>query len=203
MGVSNMALGFTKNTNNGEEFLPSFRFNAVSGDSVIAGSKKNAAGEFEKYETEVKFPVKLIFDMENIEVGWMHFAATGPSFAMGKLGQPLPERPTPDHKQGFRVKLFNKTLGLSMFSNSSRTIAEVMDILHDAYVTGAAKNVGKVPVVEIKGTKKIAVKTKEGSKNYKQPDWSIVSWVVRPDELLEKQPEPVKEENTLEDDAEF
>jgi hypothetical protein len=198
-----MALGFTKSTNDGNDFLPVFKFNAVSGDAVIVGSNKNAAGEYEKYENEVKFPVKLIFDMENIEVGWMHFALTGPSFAMAKLGQPLPERPSKEHKQGFRLKLFNKSLGVSIFSNSSRTIAEVMDSLHDAYVASAAKNAGKVPVVEIKGTKKIAVKTKEGSKNYKQPDWSIVSWVDRPEELLDKQPEPVKEDSATGEYAEF
>lgn len=198
-----MALGFTKSTSNGEDFLPVFKFNAVSGDAVIAWSEKNASGEYDKQEKEVNFPVKVIFDLENIEVGWMHFAATGPSFALAKLGTPLPERPSQEHKQGFRVKLYSKALGVSMFSNSSKTIAEVMDSLHDAYIAGAAKNPGKVPVVEIKGTKKVAVKTKEGSKNYKQPDWSIVSWVARPDELTDKKPEPVKEEAALEDDAEF
>lgn len=197
-----MALGFTK-ANSGEDFLPVFKFNAVSGDAAIAWSEKTASGEWEKQEKEVKFPVKFIFDMENIEVGWMLFAATGPNFALVKLGNPLPPQPTKDHKQGFRVRLYNKENGLCVFSNSSRTIAEVMDVLHDQYVKGAKDNAGKVPVVEIKGTKKVAVKTKEGSKNYKQPEWSIVSWVARPDAMIEKVAEPVKVEATVEDDDAF
>lgn len=185
-----MALGFTKSS--GEDFLPSFRFNAVSGDAVIVGSKKNADGvTWDKFENEVTFPAKFIFDFANLEVGWIHFAAPGPSFALVKIGERMPAKPSEEHKQGFRVKLFSKAHGLSAFSNSSRTIAEVMDALHDQYLAGEKANSGKVPVVEIKGVKKVQVKTKEGAKNYKQPVWAIVSWVARPEELTEKAIEEV------------
>ena len=198
-----MALGLQK-SNGGGDFLPVFKFNAVSGDAAIASSTKNEkTGEYDKNEKEVSFPVKFVFDMPEIEVGYMHFAATGPSFAMVKIGQPLPEKPSLEHKQGFRVKLYNKEYGLCVFSNSSKTISEVMDALHDAYMAGAAKNVGKLPVVEIKGTKKVSVKTKEGAKNYKQPDWSIVSWVSRPEALTEKVAEAAKEVETSDDVDEF
>lgn len=65
----------------------------------------------------------------------------------------------------------------------------------------AVKNAGKVPVVEIKGTEKVSVKTKEGAKNYKRPIWSIVKWVARPAELdTVKEPEPVAQAATLDDD---
>lgn len=194
-----MALGFTKNS--GEDFIPSFRFNAVSGDALIAWSEQDKNGEWEKKEKDVKFPVKFIFDMENIEVGWLHFSASGPSFALVPLGHPLPAKPTPEHKQGFRVRMFNKEHGLCAFANSSRTIGDVMDVLHDEYLKGIKDNAGKVPVVEIKGVKKVAVKTKEGSKNYKQPEWSIVSWVARPDALKEQV--SVVVESEPEEDSEF
>lgn len=186
-----MALGFTKTT--GDSFLPSFRFNAVSGDAVIAGSEKAADGvSWDKFETPITFPVKFIFDFENLEVGWLHFAATGPSFALVKLGERMPEKPSLDHKQGFRVHLYNKEHGLMTFANSSKTIAEVMDVLHDSYLRDAKANPGKVPVVEIKGVKKVSIKTKEGNKNYKQPDWSIVSWVARPEVMNEKKIDEAK-----------
>jgi hypothetical protein len=179
-----MALGFTKSSGGGEDFLPSFRFNAVSGDAEIVGNVKSADGvTWEKQVKEITFPAKFIFDFANLEVGWMHFAATGPSFSMAKIGQPFPAKPSADHKQGFRVKMYSKTHGLSLFSNSSKTIAEVMDVLHDAYLKDEKAHAGKVPVIEIKGTKKVSVKTKEGAKNYKQPEWSIVSWVARPEEM--------------------
>lgn len=194
-----MGLGIS-NKNTGEEFLPVFKFNAVSGDAVIASSEKNSSGEYEKSEKEVSFPVKFIFDFANIEVGWMEFTATGPSFALVKLGERMPAKPSDTHKQGFRIKLYNKEFGLSYFSNSSKTIGEVMDTLHDQYLRDEKSNAGKVPVVEIKGVKKVSVKTKEGSKNYKQPDWSIVSWVVRPEAMTEKAKEVIKEEVISNDD---
>ena len=179
-----MALGFTKNS--GEDFLPSFRFNAVSGDAIVAWSEKDAAGEWEKKEKDVSFPVKFVFDFENIEVGWLHFSASGPNFSLVKLGNSLPQKPTPEHKQGFRVKMYNKEHGVCSFANSSRTIADVMDALHDEYLKGVKDNAGKVAVVEIRGVKKVSVKTKEGSKNYKQPECSIVAWVTKPEQLIEK-----------------
>ena len=46
-----MALGFAKTS--GDSFLPSFRFNAVSGDAVIVGSTKNADGvSYDKFEND-------------------------------------------------------------------------------------------------------------------------------------------------------
>ena len=177
-----MALGFTKAGGDGD-FSPVFKFNAISGDAVIASSVKSASGEWEKVENDVSFPAKFIFDFANIEVGWMHFSSSGPSFAMVKIGDVLPARPSPDHKQGFRIKLYNKEHGVAVFSNSSKTIAEVMDVLHDSYLRDEKAHTGKVPVVEIKGTKKVSVKTKEGAKNYKQPEWAIVGWVVRPEAM--------------------
>lgn len=195
-----MALGFAKSTG-GESFLPSFRFNAVSGDAVIAGSTKSSDGvTWEKFENEVSFPVKFIFDFENLEVGWLHFAASGPSFALVKLGERMPEKPSLEHKQGFRINLYNKDAGLVTFANSSKTIAEVMDTLHDSYLRDAKANAGKVPVVEIKGVKKISIKTKEGAKNYKQPEWSIVNWVSRPEAMTPEKVEEAKIFPTSDDD---
>jgi hypothetical protein len=194
-----MALGFAKSS--GDSFLPSFRFNAVSGDVVIAGSTKNPDGQtWDKFEHEVSLPAKFIFDFANLEVGWVQFAATGPSFAMVKVGERMPERPNPEHKQGFRITLYNKEHGLVTFSNSSNTVADPMDTLHDAYLRDEKANPGKVPVVEFKGVKKIQIKTKEGSKTYKQPDWAIVQWVARPEAMDDKKIEEVEEPSTSDDD---
>jgi len=58
-----------------------------------------------------------------------------------------------------------------------------MDGLHDAYLSAIKQNPAKVPLVEWRGTKKVTRKSREGSKNYKQPDWSISGWVNRPDTM--------------------
>ena len=194
-----MALGFAQSNNDGGEFLPTFRFNAVSGDAVIVSSEKSGDG-WEKKEVDVKFPCKLIFDFENIMVGWLHFAATGPSFSLVKIGEQLPVKPSADHKQGFKIKLYSKEYGVCEFANSSKTIATVIDALHDQYLAGVKANAGRVPVVEIKGTKKVQVTTKEGTKNYKQPDWSIVSWVARPEALIVKAAPSKVEDQPIDDD---
>ena len=202
-----MALGLTKSSGD-DSFLPILKLNSVSGDVTISSSVKNAAGDWEKQEKDVKLPAKLIFDFENLEVGWMHFGSQGPTFALVKLGQPMPTKPAdhdPDKKkynQGFRIRVYSKEYGLAVLSQSSKTVGEVMDILHDQYLTGAKANPGKVAVVEFKGTKKVSVKTKEGAKNYKQPDWSIVSWVARPEAMNAKveTPEPAAE---VSDDTDF
>ena len=193
-----MALGFTKNS--GEEFLPSFRFNSVSGDATVNGSKKNADGvTWDKFEHEVKFPVKLAADFANIQTGWIHFSASGPSFHLVKLGERLPPKPSEDHKQGFKLRLYNKEFGACDFANSSKTVGEALDFLHDEYLKHEKENAGKIPVIEITGVEKIVIKTREGSKNYKKPAWSIVSWIPRPEALAEKVEEP-KVVETSDDD---
>jgi len=193
-----MALGFTRTSN--EEFLPILKFNSVSGDMVVSSNVRGASGEWEKQEKEVRLPTKFVFDFANIEIGWMHFGSTGPSFALVKLGQPIPPLPADHDKvakkynQGFRIKLYSKEHGVCVLSQSSKTVGEAMDELHNQFVKEEKANTGKVAVVEINGTKKVSVSTKEGKKNYKAPEWSIVSWVPRPEALTEKvaEPEPVK-----------
>lgn len=202
-----MGLGLVSNNGStGEDFLPYLSFNAVSGEAIVKWKEKEGE-EYVAKEKELTWPAKFIADMQNIEVGYIYFSAAGPKFNLVKLGQPLPERPQDKdakgkylYSAGFRVKLYNKELGAFIFSNSSKTISESMDVLHDSYVAGLAKNAGKVPVIEIKGTHKIAKKTKEGMKNYKQPDWSIVSWVARPEALTEKVAKAAKEVETSDDD---
>ncbi len=193
-----MALGLTK-SGSGGDFTPVFKFNAVSGDAQIASSVQNN-GEWEKIEKDIAFPAKFIFDFAEIEVGWMQFSSSGPSFLMVKLGERIPARPDENHKQGFRIKLYSKEYGLCVFSNSSKTIGEVMDVLHDQYLNNEKQNHGKVPVVEIKGTEKVAIKTKEGSKTYKRPIWSIVSWVAKPEGMTAKVVEEPKAEAVADDD---
>lgn len=189
-----MALGFSKASS--DEFLPSLRFNAVSGDCIVAGSKKNEDGQtWDKYEHDVKFPHKFVADLENIEIGWIFFSAQGPNFAFGKVGQPLPAKPSDQHKQGFRLTMYSKEHGLVAFSNSSNTVKDVMNDVHDAFMAAKDKNAGKLPVLEFKGVEKFTIKTKEGSKAYKKPVIAIVAWVEKPEGMKAKEAEvsPAKE----------
>jgi hypothetical protein len=194
-----MALGFQYNS--GGDFLSSWRLNTISGDCVIVSSEKNASGDYEKKEVEVKFPAKFAMDFANLEVGWLAFKPTGPSFHLVKIGERMPAKPDDEHKQGFRLKLWSKQYGLSAFSATSRTISEALDVLHDQYLRGEKEHAGKVPVIEITGTEKVQVKTQQGLKAFKKPVWSISSWIDRPAELSEAAPvaEPAHAADTSDD----
>ena len=195
-----MALGLQK-TLSDNDFLPAFKLNAVSGDAVIAGSTRNADGlSWDKFTKELSFPLKFVFDFSTLEIGWIRITATGPDLDLVKVGSLLPKRPSKDHKQGFRVTIYNKEHGLLAFMATAKAISDVMDVLHDSFVRDEKANEGKLPVVEIKGTKKIQTKTKEGMKTCKQPDWSIVSWVARPDAMIAKVEVPVSQDTSSDDD---
>ena len=192
-----MALGLSYNS--GEEYLPSFRYNSISGEAVIASNEKNASGEYEKKQVEVKFPAKFAADFENLEVGFLAFKTTGPSFHLVKIGERLPPKPDDEHKQGFRLNLWSKQYGPLAFAATSRTISEAVDVLHDSYLKDAGAHAGKVAVVEFSGTEKIQIKTPQGTKTYKKPLLSIVSWIDRPEELTSKAKEAPAPEHAADD----
>ena len=62
-------------------------------------------------------PPRFAMDFGVLEVGYAHFAATGPVFHVVPEGQPLPKQPLDKDDQGrlmfkpvFRVKIFGKIL---------------------------------------------------------------------------------------------
>ena len=200
-----MALGFTRPTGGGDDFLPILKYNSISGDLAVSSSSK-VGDAWEKNEKDIPLPAKLIFDLAEIEIGYMHFSTSGPTFHLVKIGQPFPPLPadhdpkTKKYNQGFRVHVFSKEFGLCAFSQSSKMVGEAMDVLHNQYMKEKDANAGKLPVVEFKGTKKISVSTKEGAKTYKCPEWSIVSWVDRPEAMSPKVVEEVKASASVADD---
>jgi len=182
-----MALGIVDNGGNGSgsgggNFTPIVKWDAKAGDFIVRHREQTAAGEWENDDVDVQMPVKLIADLENVEVGWVAYVPT-PSFVMTKIGGAMPAKPTEDHKMGFRVRLYNDELGLRELSSAAKTVVRALDELHDQYVAEAPANEGKLPVVEIKGGKKIKVNTPGGELSFKVPDWSIVGWTDRPKQM--------------------
>lgn len=182
-----MALGIVDNGGNGSgsgggNFTPIVKWDAKAGDFIVRHRKQTAAGEWENDDVDVQMPVKLIADLESVEVGWVAYVPT-PSFVMTKIGGAMPAKPSDDHKMGFRVRLYNDELGLRELSSAAKTVVRALDELHDQYVAEAPAHEGKVPVVEIKGGKKIKVNTPGGELSFKVPDWSIVGWTDRPEQM--------------------
>jgi hypothetical protein len=166
----------------GGDRTPILKFSAKDG-SFIAVNRSQIDGQWQSQERELEAPIQVAMDMAEIEMGWMHFNPA-PDFHMAKSGQPRPEKPSDDHKWGFRVRLCNKDIGLRELSSSSRNVYDRMVKLYQAYEAGKAQNPGKVPIVDITGTERVTQTLNDGqTQTWRVPQWTLSGWVDRPTTL--------------------
>lgn len=154
--------------------------------------RSNASGSWETAEVEITRDFQAIFDLENIETGWLNFPAGGaPDIRTVKIGQPMPERPSDKHRSGFKVLMkLGKSIGgdLREMAANAQVSIKGMDALYDAYLAEVQNHPGKLPVVtladtiQVKSSGKDANGQPQSSTNY-QPVWKIVAWADRPAEL--------------------
>lgn len=202
-----MALGLQSGGGGGDfDRTAIIKYDARAG-RIFRIDRNNVDGAWTTDQVEITNGFQAIFDLENIEVGYLHFpAGAAPSLVMVKFGEPMPAKPTADHKQGFRVLMkLGKSSGgdlREMAANAAVSIAGI-DELHTAYTAGKAANPGLLPVVALETTKAITKTGKDASgkpqssTNY-QPVWQIVKWVERPAELAGKAAETVAEQKPVE-----
>lgn len=151
-------------------------------------------GSWQTDAVEVTPVFQAVMDLERIELGWLHFpSGAAPSMAVAPFGQPIPAKPSDQHRAGFRLlMLLGKQAGgdVREMAANAQVSVKGMDALHDAYLAGAALNPGKLPVVKLARTTPVTTQGKGpdgkpvSSTNY-QPGWEIVSWVDRPAALTE------------------
>lgn len=180
-----MALGLPQS--GGGDRVPIIKYDARAGRIFRVDRSQNAGGQFVSEPVEITAGFQAVFDLEHIELGWLNFPQNAaPDIVVAPYGQPLPVRPSLNHKTGFRVHLLlGKSCGgdvREMASNSQASIGG-MDDLHDAYLSGVKANAGKLPVVKLAGTKAITSKGKAASSVNYEPIWQIIAWVDRPDAL--------------------
>lgn len=188
-----MALGLS-NSNGGGSFdrVPVLKYDARAGRIFRIDREQDASGAWQTDQVEITQDFQAVMDLENIQVGWLHFpAGSAPSINVVKFGEAMPDKPSKDHKQGFRLLMkLGKSCGgdvREMAANAQVSINGI-DELHTAYTEGAKTNAGMLPVVKLKTTIAITTKGKDkdgkpqSSTNY-QPVWEIVKWVDRPAEL--------------------
>ena len=206
-----MALGLNIESRSSGDILPILKFNTQTGEFIRQDRFQDATGAWTKSVEEVKLPLKFAADFENMEVGWLSFGSGHPDFAMTRLGGELPDRPSPEHKKAFRVRLTNNDLGLREFSGSSKTLVGAMDRLHDEYVSQSAANPGKFAVVEVTELETVHQEVRGEPRRYKSPVWHIASWMDTPKAFqgdAEPAPatyggEPAMPEGGSEDDADL
>jgi hypothetical protein len=171
-----MGLGLAKS--DGGDFKPIIKYDARAGRIFRIdrdGTTSNTV--------EITNGFSAVFDLANIKVGWVLFAEGGaPDWAMVKIGEPLPARPSKDHKQGFRldIKLAKSAGGdVRDFASAAGCVIGAMDSLYDAYAAAPEAKAGKLPVVALTGT----TVTKTGQATNYAPIFVIRQWVDRPADL--------------------
>lgn len=182
-----MALGLQTESSGGGDYAEIVKFDARAGRMFRVDRSQDASGSWQTNNIEITNDFQAIMDLENIQVGWALFAAgLAPSFALVPLGQPLPQKPSADHKQAFKMMMkLGKSCGgdVREMAAQSKAVIGSIDTLHTAYEAGKGANPGKLPVVALKGsTPIVSVGKGQSSTNY-QPIWEIVKWVDRPAEL--------------------
>lgn len=187
-----MGLGLPQSGGGDFNRTPIIKYDARAGRIFRMDRSQDASGAWQTNQVEITNGFQAIFDLANIETGWLNFPAGGaPDIKTVKIGNPLPERPSQAHRTGFRVLMkLGKSVGgdlREMAANAQVSIAG-MDALYDAYIAAVQDNAGKLPIVTLKSTTAITKTGKDAagrpqtSTNY-QPVWEITGWAERPPEL--------------------
>lgn len=173
-----MALGFQNASSGG--FLPLLTYDARAGRMFKRDRVQGPNGWESKQEDLTNLPPTFAADFLSIETGWAAFTPTGPNFVMVPLGQPVPAKPSPDHKNGFKLKVWGQQLGgVREFSSSSKAVLGALEDLHNAYMAAPEAAQGMVPVIRMTGTKAIVAKGPQGSTTNYAPVFAIIQWTQR------------------------
>ena len=129
-----------------------------------------------------EFPLdKFVFDVDNVQTGWMLIATGIFEFnaddSLGRKGA----QPSPEHKRGFKVVFYNKTMGVAEWSANGAGSNMGLESLYKQVQAQAADNAGKLPVVEYTGSRP----EKVGKGSTRVPEFNVTGWVARPAALQE------------------
>src|SRR5262245_60388021 len=185
-GELKMSLG--KRKGGAGDITPLLKFDARAGVFYRCDRTRAPDGEWYTEQKNVTEGLAAVFDMENVEVGWIAFSSGGPpSFVMFPVGSDIGNPPSDKHKQGFRLRLkLAKGGGVREFaSTAASTWQAIDDKLHTEFEKERSKQPGKLPAVKLTGVK--SSKTPMGTSYV--PVFEITAWVMRPAELTTAPPE--------------
>jgi hypothetical protein len=181
-----MALGLQTEAGSGNfEARPYVKYDSKAGRMFSVDRVQGPEG-WQNQTTDITNGFAAVFDMANVEVGWIAFTAQGPNLALVPLGQPLPAKPGADHKQGFRLNVYSKALGAREFSATAKAVLGSIDALHTAYEAAPESKQGLLPVVRLDGVDVVETQGPKGTNRNYAPKLSIAQWVPRPAALAPK-----------------
>jgi hypothetical protein len=184
--------GFSTEVSNGGDFLPICKYDSRAG-RIFRVDRVDDGGQFSSEPVDITRTFKAIFDLENIETGWINFASGGaPDFKLVPMGSVLPGRPSDQHKNGIRLMLkLAKECGgdkpIREIAGTSKAFLSGVEALYHDYTARKNKEGegDKLPVVVLKDT--MPVTSGQGAKqstNY-CPVFEIVGWAPRGDLVFE------------------
>lgn len=175
-------MGLGLNTGSGD-FIAYCKFDARAGRWFTKG----ADGDL-----DITDGFTAVFDFEQIEVGWMMFAAgVAPVYVTQDISLGVPPKPASgDFKQGFKMNIALPAAvaggGAREVSSSAKALIGVIDRIHTEYSEAPEKSQGKLPVLKMAGTTVVESKGPQGTTRNYAPNLSIVGWVDRPATLPKK-----------------
>lgn len=189
-----MAFGIpgSETTANGE-FLGRIQYDTRVGFWQVCKRIQTADGGWADDKGEQFKNPTMLFDLGTLEVGYIKFASP-PAFLVVPYGQPIPPQPqemvTDDKgKQrksflpGFRVKVASQKVfgdgAAYYFAHNAKTVMEPMDELFQLFEQSPEAAMGKVPLVEVTGTRVIEIKSPQGTNRYHAPIFVIKAWYDR------------------------
>ena len=182
-----MALGINTESGGSADIIPIVKYDARAGRAVRIDRQNTGAG-WSAEQTDITSGFKAVFDMENIETGWINFNTGGaPDFRLVPLGTNPGPRPSQGHREGFRLMLkLSKESGgdVREFCSVAKVVIRGFDDLHNAYLEGLKANAGKLPVVALKSTKPVVSGSGQTKSTNYQPVFEIVGWASRPADLV-------------------
>lgn len=185
-----MALGLNYNSNAGDngDIVPFVKYDARAG-RFFRNDRTEVNGAYTNNAVDITANFKAVLDLENLEVGYLLFAAaSAPQFMLVKLGEPMPQKPADAKwKQGLRVMMkLHQSCGGDVRETSSNAAAFLkgFDDLHTLYEAGKAANPGKLPIVTLKTTMPITSGSGEKKSTNYQPVFEISGWAPRPVDLV-------------------
>jgi len=197
-GQQKNIFGFSTAPSTGADFTPIVKYDARAG-RVFRVDRVQGVDGFTGEQVDITAIFRAVFDLENVEVGWMLFAAgQAPSMVLSPLAdvasKGFPAQPSTLHKQGVRLLLkLAKACGgdkpVREIASVAKAFLGAIEQLYLTYLDEREKNKdaqGKyqLPVVSLLKTEPVTSGSgAQKSTNYR-PTWKIDGWVPRPEDLI-------------------
>jgi hypothetical protein len=196
-----MALGFNyASGGDGSDIIPFVKYDARAG-RLFRNDRTEVDGAYSNSSVDITTTFKAMMDLENIEVGFVHFVAgTPPAYMLVKFGTAMPDKPSdPKWKQGLRIMMkLDAGCGgdVRELASNASAFLKGFDELHTQYEVEKGKNPGKLPIVILRTTQPITSGSGDKKSTNYSPVFEIVGWGPRPAGLVHKP----KKSTTPEDD---